>query len=133
VLWGGAWGWRGAWRERVSPPGLGRRYDAVVTEGIGQNKYYEFKSYSSVPPPNFAEQFMKDLRNPDITNLNQLKWIFDAAKKPPEFVENMKKAIDNLPIGDDLVRKFVKNIDDPEAIDLKDLLKKNFSTIFQIK
>jgi hypothetical protein len=35
-----------------------------------------------VPPPNFNEQFAKDLLIDEVTNLNQLKWIFDGNKIP---------------------------------------------------
>jgi hypothetical protein len=31
-----------------------------------------------VPPPNFNDQFVKDLLNDDVKRLSQIKWIFDG-------------------------------------------------------
>jgi hypothetical protein len=80
-----------------------RRYDAIVDNAIminnlPKNRYFEFKSYSSVPPSNFSDQFINDLNNADITDLSQLRWYFDAAKNPPNFETNIKNAIDGLTI-----------------------------------
>ncbi|UOH78892.1 hypothetical protein MT996_05335 [Ornithobacterium rhinotracheale] len=63
-----------------------------------------------IPPGKFAEQFIKDLSRRDVNSLDQIKWIFNGAKKPigkdgKVFKETMEKAIDNLPITDDLTRK----------------------------
>ena len=44
-----------------------------------------FKSVIKVPPAHFADQFLKDLTNKDVTSLDQIKWIFDGKK------------LDNLP------------------------------------
>jgi hypothetical protein len=57
--------------------GLGREIDLMV-EGI----YYEFKSVAaaSLPPDKFKIQFYKDLMNGNITNLSQIRWIFDGRK-----------------------------------------------------
>ncbi len=54
-----------------------------------------------MPPTKFKEQFMKDLSNDDITSLDQIKWIFNGAKKPigkdgKAFKETMEKAIDKF-------------------------------------
>jgi hypothetical protein len=81
--------------------GKTRRYDSIVDDAVTvggntQKRYFEFKSYSSVPPTNFAEQFINDLKNSDIKDLKQLRWMFDAAKNPPNFETNMKAAIQNL-------------------------------------
>ena len=84
-----------------------RRYDAIVDDN-GVKTFYEFKSWASVPPPNFADQFLKDLANPELRDLDHLKWVFDAAKNPENFEAKMKEAIRNLPIDqlDALSAKF---------------------------
>ncbi len=116
---------------------INRRYDAIVDgamtiEGRPVKRFFEFKSYKSVPPDNFAEQFIKDLNNPDIVDLKQLKWLFDAAKNPANFEANMKAAIDGLPLTNDLAKKFVKDIQNPTANDLKVFLKDEFFEIFKL-
>lgn len=113
----------------VNYTALGRRYDAVV-DGTPK-KFYEFKSYSSVPPPDFAEQFIKDLTNPDITDLGQLKWYFDSAKNPPNFEANMKAAIKNLK-NDDLVDMLPK-FGATTPAQLKTIIETNFSKVFALK
>ncbi|MFY7827951.1 MAG: hypothetical protein ACOVQ4_12540 [Flectobacillus sp.] len=115
-----------------------RRYDAivdnaVVVNGISKNRYFEFKSYSTVPPSNFSEQFINDLNNNAITDLSQLKWYFDGAKNPANFEANMKAAIDGLSLSNDLAKKFITNKIDPTGSDLKLLLKQKFSQIFTLK
>lgn len=49
--------------------------------------------------------------------------MFDAGKNPPDFVTNMKNAIDNLPLTDEMAKKFVKDIKDPTVKDLKKAVK----------
>ncbi|TDX11690.1 fibronectin type III domain-containing protein [Flavobacterium sp. S87F.05.LMB.W.Kidney.N] len=111
-----------------------RRYDAIVGEtGNKSAKYFEFKSYSKVPPTDFAKQFLGDLSNGDIVDLKQLQWLFDAGKNPPDFASNMKKAIDNLEITDDMAKKFLKDVENPTASKLKKYLKEDFDEIFKLK
>lgn len=76
---------------------------------------------------------MNDLNNSDIIDFKQLQWMFDAGKNPPDFVTNMKNAIDNLPLTDEMAKKFVKDIKDPTVKDLKKLLNKEFDNIFKLK
>lgn len=78
--------------EVQSELGTVRRSDAVVSEAGQLKKFFEFKSYGSVPPDYFGTQFINDLNNPEITDLSQLKLIFDAAKKPANFETRMKLA-----------------------------------------
>jgi hypothetical protein len=120
----------------VPNPALGRTYDAVVTGT--PNKYFEFKSVQNLPPSNFADQFIKDLNNPDITNLNQLKWMFDKAKylkkagnTEATFVSDMKRAIDNL--SDTSLEILLPKFGANSAIQLKNILKNNISQIFNLK
>ncbi|MRJ10486.1 hypothetical protein EDL98_05250 [Ornithobacterium rhinotracheale] len=80
---------------------------------------------------------MKDLTNAN--SLDQIKWIFNGAKKPigkdgKAFKETMEKAIDKLPLKDgtpmtdDLVKKFgVKDSDE-----LKNLIESKFGDIFKL-
>jgi hypothetical protein len=64
-------------------------------------------------------------------NLSQLKWIFNGSKNPGNFRSNMLNAIDNLPLTDDLAKKFLKR-SDAIADDLKELLEINADNIFQL-
>ena len=91
--------------------------------------FYEFKSVKTVPPKDFAEQFMKDLSNAD--NLSQIKWIFNGSKNPVDFKKNMLEAIDKLPLTDNLAKKFLRTVDNPTSKDLKKHLIKNFEVIFK--
>ena len=60
----------------------------------------EFKSVKDVPPANFLEQFSKDLKNTDVSDLSQIKWIFDGKKVTQDELTNaVNKAIDKLPDG----------------------------------
>lgn len=40
--------------------------------------FYEFKSTQTVPPQHFVQQFTIDLQLEAVTDLNQVKWYFDA-------------------------------------------------------
>ena len=60
----------------------------------------EFKSVKGVPPANFLEQFGKDLKNSEVSDLSQVKWIFDGKKVTQQQLTNaVKKAIEewNVP------------------------------------
>ncbi|MFK7061447.1 hypothetical protein V3Q90_15115 [Flavobacterium oreochromis] len=115
-----------------------RRYDAVVDDAISiggrsRKKYFEFKSYSKVPPTDFAKQFLNDLNNADIIDLKQLQWLFDMGKNPPDFVTNMKSAIDNLPLTDEMAKKFLKDVENPTVSKLRKYLREDFNEIFKLK
>ena len=43
----------------------------MLTQGAA-----EFKSVKDVPPTNFLEQFGKDLKNTDVSDLSQIKKLF---------------------------------------------------------
>ena len=53
----------------------------------------EFKSVKDVPPANFLEQFGKDLKNTDVSDLSQIKWIFDGKKVTQDELTN---AVNNV-------------------------------------
>ncbi|OWP74241.1 hypothetical protein BWK62_14760 [Flavobacterium oreochromis] len=72
---------------------------------------------------------MKDLTN--ASSLEQIKWIFNGSKNPPNFTTNMKNAIDNLPLTDNLAKKFLGR-NNATADDLKDLLESKFNDIFKL-
>ena len=84
---------------------------------------------AEVPPGHFAEQFMKDLTNAN--SLDQIKWMFNGAKNPPNFRTNMLNAIDNLPLTDNLAKKLLDNPNATKAI-LKNELKSKFDNIFKL-
>ena len=86
---------------------------------------------SEVPPKNFNDQFVKDLLNDDVKDLNQLKWIFDGKKIPEgyDFKGKMKEAIEKMDIPNKALEKFKKG----SAEALKNDIIKNFDNIFQVK
>ena len=116
--------------EEFNSTTLGGRFIDVTDETFSFNKiFYEFKSVKTVPPKDFAEQFMKDLSNAD--NLSQIKWIFNGSKNPVDFKKNMLEAIDKLPLTDNLAKKILRTVDNPTSKDLKKHLIKNFEVIFK--
>ena len=88
----------------------------------------EFKSVKDVPPANFLEQFGKDLKNTDVSDLSQIKWIFDGKKAPADFKEKMLEEIKKLNIPDDVIRKFKAR----DKNELENMITNNFDNIFII-
>ena len=115
--------------EEFNSTTLGGRFVDVTDETIVRSKvFYEFKSVKTVPPKDFAEQFMKDLSNAD--NLSQIKWIFNGSKNPVDFRKNMLEAIDKLPLTENLA---VKLIQEKNINKLRRYLKDNLEDIFLLK
>ena len=115
--------------EEFNSTTLGGRFIDVTDETFSFNKiFYEFKSVKTVPPKDFAEQFMKDLSNAD--NLSQIKWIFNGSKNPVDFKKNMLEAIDKLPLTDDLGKKLLGKNSNKEFLKLR--IKKDFDEIFNL-
>ena len=56
---------------------------------------------------------LEDLTNSNVTSLDQIKWIFNGAKNPPNFSQNMLDAIDNLPLTNQMAQKFLPNVTNP--------------------
>ena len=84
-----------------------------------------------VPPPNFNDQFVKDLLNKDVNDLSQIKWIFDGEKIPvgSDFKGKMEEAIRKMDMPKEALKKF-----GTESMDeLKNDIIKNFDNIFQVK
>ena len=65
----------------------------------------EFKSVKDVPPANFLEQFSKDLKNSEVSDLSQIKWIFNGKKAPADFKEKMLEEIKRILPTDDIATK----------------------------
>lgn len=115
--------------EEFNSTTLGGRFVDVTDETFSFNKiFYEFKSVKTVPPKDFAEQFMKDLSNAN--NLSQIKWIFNGSKNPPNFKQNMLEAIDKLPLTDNLGKKLLGENSNKEFLKLR--IKKDFDEIFNL-
>ena len=115
--------------EEFNSTTLGGRFVDVTDETIVRSKvFYEFKSVKTVPPKDFAEQFMKDLSNAN--NLSQIKWIFNGSKNPPNFKQNMLEAIDKLPLTDNLGKKLLGENSNKEFLKLR--IKKDFDEIFNL-
>lgn len=45
----------------------------------------------------FYTSFVKDLKESNVTDLEQIKWIFDGAKSPDNFTGKLTNAVENLP------------------------------------
>lgn len=82
------------WFDRVG--GATRVKSNISFNNLQEGVDYEIISVADVPPTHFAEQFMKDLSNEDITNISQIRWRFNREKNPANFRENMMKAIDKF-------------------------------------
>ena len=58
----------------------GERYIDLVKKVGNRKTLYEFKSVQTIPPGRFIEQFTADLANSDVTDLGQLRWVFEQSK-----------------------------------------------------
>ncbi|ROI03398.1 hypothetical protein EGH90_11625 [Kaistella haifensis] len=75
---------------------------------------------------------MNDINNPNITDLKQLEWLFDAAKNPSDFTSNLKNAIRNL--DEDLIdQATVTKFGVQRKVDVKTKVLNSFDTIFKLK
>ncbi|TWP29235.1 hypothetical protein ETU08_08095 [Apibacter muscae] len=131
-----------AFEQTLSVSGNLRRRIDLITQIDGELKstYYEFKSVQKVPPANFAEQFIKDLNLDGVSELNQLRWIFDGKKvsslEKKAFVEELLKRQDFLENKkiQGLFKSYYR-LDEITQNQLKKLLENNhewFNEIFKI-
>jgi hypothetical protein len=110
-----------------------RRVDVKMPDGK-INRYFEFKSVSEVPPSYFAIQFVRDMQLSDVTDLGQLKWLFDGKKVTSleDKVDDFIDALDKADIPQSVIDKFV-----PGTVKTKDALletiEKRFNEIFQAR
>ena len=89
----------------------------------------EFKSVKDVPPANFLEQFGKDLKNTDVSDLSQIKWIFDGKKvTQQQLTDAIKKTIDEWKVPDEISDKW--NLNDIEDVQT---FKKQLLDIFKVE
>ena len=89
----------------------------------------EFKSVKDVPPANFLEQFGKDLKNTDVSDLSQIKWIFDGKKVTQEqLTDAIKKTIDEWKVPEEISDKW--NLNDIEDVQT---FKKQLLDIFKVE
>ena len=91
--------------------------------------YFEFKSVKEVPPPNFNDQFVKDLLNDDVKDLSHIKWIFDGEKIKKADLEVLKNRIKTL----DIPENAAKNVGLETVGELKEEIEKHFYEIFQVQ
>ena len=89
----------------------------------------EFKSVKDVPPANFLEQFGKDLKNTDVSDLSQIKWIFDGKKvTQQQLTDAIKKTIDEWKVPEEISDKWnLNNIEDVQTF------KKQLLDIFKVE
>jgi hypothetical protein len=117
--------------------GQNRYIDVILDNGeVGQDIFYEFKSVKSqyLPPERFKAQFLGDLKNRNVTELSQLKWYFDGSKVSGDLPkEKFMDILEKADIDDDVVEKFVDEIERPTKSDLLDLIDENFDEIFITK
>ncbi|MBQ0732847.1 hypothetical protein J9332_00875 [Aquimarina celericrescens] len=88
-----------------------------------------------VPPTDFQTQFMKDLTA--ARDLDQIRWVFNGAKNPSgssgeTFRAAILSKIDELPLTDDLARKFLYGINNPTVAKLRQELIAQFDEIFEL-
>ena len=89
----------------------------------------EFKSVKDVPPANFLEQFGKDLKNTDVSDLSQIKWIFDGKKvTQQQLTDAIKKTIDEWKVPKEISDKW--NLNDIEDVQN---FKKQLLYIFKVE
>ena len=89
----------------------------------------EFKSVKDVPPANFLEQFGKDLKNTDVSDLSQIKWIFDGKKvTQQQLTDAIKKTIDEWKVPKEISDKW--NLNDIEDVQT---FKKQLLYIFKVE
>ena len=96
----------------------------MLTQGAA-----EFKSVKDVPPANFLEQFGKDLKNTDVSDLSQIKWIFDGKKvTQQQLTDAIKKTIDEWKVPKEISDKW--NLNDIEDVQT---FKKQLLYIFKVE
>ena len=89
----------------------------------------EFKSVKGVPPANFLEQFGKDLKNSEVSDLSQIKWIFDGKKvTQDELTETMRNTIEEWKVPEEISDKW--NLNDIEDVQT---FKKQLLDIFKVE
>jgi len=103
-----------------------------MSKGDKLDIFYEFKSWASLPPDRFEEQFLKDLANPEISSLDQIKWVFDSAKvSEDDMKEKMLEAIENL--DEDALEELASKFKLMSAQKLIIELKRQFDNVFLYK
>ncbi len=110
-----------------------RRVDIKIPDG-NITKYFEFKSVGEIPPSNFATQFVKDMQISDVSDLGQLKWIFDDKKVSSlqNNIDDFIDALDNVEIPQSVIHKLVPGADKTKDA-LLDTIESRFDEIFQVK
>ena len=110
-----------------------RRIDVKIPDG-GKTKYLEFKSVSEIPPANFATQFVKDMQLSDVSNLDQIRWIFDGKKVSSleNNIDDFIDALDEVDIPQSTIDKLVPDSNKTKDA-LLEIIEGNFNNIFQLK
>ncbi len=110
-----------------------RRVDVKMPDG-NITKYFEFKSVGEIPPSNFATQFVKDMQISDVSDLGQLKWIFDGKKVPSlqNNIDDFIDALDNVEIPQSVIDKLIPGANKTKDA-LLDTIESRFDEIFQVK
>ncbi|MBC9932779.1 Hint domain-containing protein [Chitinophaga qingshengii] len=121
------------------PDGVFRRYDVIFDDGRAVI-FYELKSYQTLPPTDFARQFLHDLENSEINNLKEdIKWWFDKDKldmggiDAAAFKSQMTDALKNIDYSAEVLKKFSKGKNKLTKAAFLKMLDQNFNDIFQIK
>lgn len=99
-------------------------------KGKTSNIYYEFKSVKVIPPTHFLEQFSKDLANPNVTDLSQLKWVFDGKKIDVSSVEFKHIVLEKIKMID--LDKLSNKFEMGAGKEVYDAIEKYFHQIFTI-
>lgn len=118
-----------------------RKVDLKATKG-DRVKLYEYKSVAKAPPTSFKDQFVKDLKNPDVEVLSDIEWIFDGKKlnslNKDAFVDELEKVKDALddPRVFELFKEYNNDLDIRTAEKLIEVMKSNnewFGEVFKVE
>ena len=89
-----------------------------------------------MPPSNFVNQFVNDLKNPGLLDINNLQWVFDSNKLLAQYGPDYKKIfrmkmidkINRMMFDEPILEKWVPL--DPTNRAMRDFLIMNFDSIF---
>lgn len=110
-----------------------RRVDVKMPDG-NITKHFEFKSVGEIPPSNFATQFVKDMQISDVSDLGQLKWIFDGKKVSSleNNIDDFIDALDEVDIPPSVIDKLTSGVSKTKD-DLLETIESRFDEIYQVK
>ncbi len=61
-----------------------------------------------------------------VTDLDQIRWVFDGGKSPVDFQANLTRAVEDLPLTPEIATKFGFE----DALELRNVIIESFDDIF---